>query len=80
MFEACVETGAAAFISMSGWRSRNRACRNKAHEFVGAFTGCFRFYDSPIRMAEMIYTGLLDRFPDPAGECGPRSMSAGSAI
>lgn len=36
----------------------------QANEFVGAFTGVYRFYDPPIRMSEMIYTGLLDRFPD----------------
>lgn len=36
----------------------------QANEFAGAFTGVYRFYDPPIRMSEMIYTGLLDRFPD----------------
>ena len=36
----------------------------QANEFTGAFTGVYRFYDPPIRMSEMIYTGLLDRIPD----------------
>ena len=35
----------------------------QAHSFVGAFTGAFRFYDPPVRIAEMIYTQLFDRFP-----------------
>jgi uncharacterized protein len=62
LFEACVETGAAAHIHV-GLAQSESSIPKQAHEFVGAFTGCFRFYDSPIRMAEMIYTGLLDRFP-----------------
>jgi predicted TIM-barrel fold metal-dependent hydrolase len=36
----------------------------QANDFAGAFTGVYRFYDPPIRMSEMIYTRLLDRFPD----------------
>jgi uncharacterized protein len=63
LFEACVETGAAAHIHV-GLAQSESSIPKQAHEFVGAFTGCFRFYDPPIRMAEMIYTGLLDRFPD----------------
>jgi len=62
LFEACVETGAAAHIHV-GLAQSESSIPKQAHEFVGAFTGCFRFYDPPIRMAEMIYTGLLDRFP-----------------
>src|SRR6185503_19951622 len=34
-----------------------------AHSFAGAFTGAFRFYDPPVRTAELIYHGVLDRFP-----------------
>jgi predicted TIM-barrel fold metal-dependent hydrolase len=36
----------------------------QANDFVGAFTGVCRVSDSPIRMSEMIYTGLLDRIPE----------------
>jgi predicted TIM-barrel fold metal-dependent hydrolase len=35
----------------------------KAVAFTNAFTGAFRFFDPPIRIAEMIYTKLFDRFP-----------------
>ena len=62
LFQACVDTGAAAHLHVGLAQSESSTPR-QAHEFVGAFTGCFRFYDPPIRMAEMIYTGLLDRFP-----------------
>jgi predicted TIM-barrel fold metal-dependent hydrolase len=63
LFQACVEAGAAAHIHV-GLAQSESSTPAQGHEFVGAFTGCFRFYDPPIRMAEMIYTGLLDRFPD----------------
>ena len=62
LFQACVETGAAAHIHV-GLAQSESGMPKQAGEFVGAFTGVFRFYDPPIRMAEMIYTGLLDRFP-----------------
>jgi predicted TIM-barrel fold metal-dependent hydrolase len=62
IFQACVDTGAAAHIHV-GLAQSESSMPKQAHEFVGAFTGCFRFYDSPIRMTEMIYTKLLDRFP-----------------
>jgi predicted TIM-barrel fold metal-dependent hydrolase len=35
-----------------------------ALSFTGAFTGAFRFYDPPVRIAEMIYTRLFDRLPE----------------
>lgn len=62
IFQACVDTGAAAHVHV-GLAQSESSMPKQAGEFVGAFTGCFRFYDAPIRMAEMIYTGLLDRFP-----------------
>ncbi len=62
LFRTCVEAGAAIHIHV-GLAQSESSMPKQAHEFVGAFTGCFRFYDPPIRMAEMIYTKLLDRIP-----------------
>lgn len=62
LFKTCVDAGAAVHIHV-GLAQSESSIPKQAHEFVGAFTGCFRFYDPPIRMTEMIYTGLLDRFP-----------------
>jgi predicted TIM-barrel fold metal-dependent hydrolase len=33
------------------------------HTFNNAFTGAFRFYDSPVRLAELVYRRVFDRFP-----------------
>jgi predicted TIM-barrel fold metal-dependent hydrolase len=62
LFQVIAEAGVAAHIHV-GLAQSESSMPKQAHEFVGAFTGVFRFYDPPIRMAEMIYTGLLDRFP-----------------
>jgi predicted TIM-barrel fold metal-dependent hydrolase len=35
----------------------------KALAFANAFTGALRVFDPPVRIAEMIYTQLFDRFP-----------------
>ena len=63
LFHAAVEAGAAVHIHV-GLAQSESSMPKQANEFTGAFTGCFRFYDPPIRMAEMIYTGLLDRIPE----------------
>src|SRR5262245_11565329 len=34
------------------------------HTFNNAFTGAFRFYDSPVRLAELVYQRVFDRFPE----------------
>ena len=62
LFKLCVDHGVSANIHV-GLAQSESGMPKQANEFTGAFTGCFRFYDSPIRMSEMIYTGLLDRFP-----------------
>jgi predicted TIM-barrel fold metal-dependent hydrolase len=63
VFRACAEAGSAVHIHV-GLAQSESSMPKQANEFTGAFTGCFRFYDPPIRMAEMIYTGLLDRIPE----------------
>jgi predicted TIM-barrel fold metal-dependent hydrolase len=63
LFRLCVDAGVSTNIHVGLAQSESSTPR-QAHEFVGAFTGCFRFYDPPIRMAEMLYTGLLDRIPE----------------
>jgi predicted TIM-barrel fold metal-dependent hydrolase len=62
LFARCAEAGEAVHlhVGLSGSPSQTPA---KAHAFTGAFTGAFRFYDPPVRIAEMIYTQLFDRFP-----------------
>lgn len=63
LFKLCADAGAAVHIHV-GLAQSESGMPKQANEFAGAFTGCFRFYDPPIRMAEMIYTGLLDRVPE----------------
>jgi predicted TIM-barrel fold metal-dependent hydrolase len=63
LFKLCAEAGVPLHIHV-GLAGSESATPKQGHEFTGAFTGCYRFYDSPIRMSEMIYTGLLDRVPD----------------
>ena len=62
VFARCAEAGEPVHlhVGLSGSPSGTPA---KAHAFAGAFTGAFRFYDPPVRIAEMIYTQLFDRFP-----------------
>jgi predicted TIM-barrel fold metal-dependent hydrolase len=48
-------------VGLSGSPSGTPA---KALGFANAFTGSFRFYDAPVRISEMIYTRLFDRFPE----------------
>ena len=62
LFELCARAGVAVHIHV-GLSGSDAGMPKQASEFVGAFTGVFRFYDPPIRMSEMIYTGLLDRVP-----------------
>jgi predicted TIM-barrel fold metal-dependent hydrolase len=62
-FQWCAETGIPVHIHV-GLAGSESGMPPQANEFVGAFTGVYRFYDPPIRMSEMIYTGLLDRVPD----------------
>jgi len=63
LFKASADAGAAVHIHV-GLAQSESGMPKQASEFPGAFTGVFRFYDPPIRMAEMIYTGLLDRIPE----------------
>lgn len=63
LFKFCADAGVPVHIHVGLVGSESSTPR-QAHEFTGAFTGCYRFYDPPIRMSEMIYTGLLDRVPD----------------
>ncbi len=62
LFARCAEAGIPVHlhVGLSGSPSGTPA---KALGFANAFTGAFRFYDSPVRIAEMIYTRLFDRFP-----------------
>jgi uncharacterized protein len=62
-FRWCAERGIALHIHV-GLAGSESGMPAQANDFVGAFTGVYRFYDPPIRMSEMIYTGLLDRIPD----------------
>ena len=63
LWARCAEAGTPVHlhVGLSGSPSGTPA---KAHGFANAFTGAFRFYDPPVRIAEMIYTQLFDRFPD----------------
>jgi predicted TIM-barrel fold metal-dependent hydrolase len=63
IFKACIETGATANYHV-GLAQSDSSTPKQAHEFIGAFTGCYRFYDPPIRMSELIYTKVFDRFPE----------------
>lgn len=62
VFALCADAGVPIHFHV-GLAGSASAVPAQAHTFVGAFTGAFRFYDPPIRMAEIIYTQLLDRFP-----------------
>lgn len=59
----CAEAGQPVHfhVGISGSQSGIPA---KALGFANAFTGAMRFFDPPVRIAEMIYTQLFDRFPD----------------
>jgi len=63
VFARCAEAGVPVHlhVGLAGSPSGTPA---KAHTFTDAFTGAFRFYDPPVRIAEMIYTQLFDRFPE----------------
>ncbi len=63
LFEWCARAQVPVHIHV-GLAGSESGMPPQANEFVGAFTGVYRFYDPPIRMSEMIYTGLLDRFPE----------------
>ena len=58
----CAEAGVPVHLHV-GLSGSPAGTPDKAHSFSGAFTGAFRFYDPPVRIAEMIYTRLFDRFP-----------------
>jgi len=62
LFARCQEAGIPLHlhVGLSGSPAGTPAL---AHSFAGAFTGAFRFYDPPVRTAELIYHGVLDRFP-----------------
>jgi predicted TIM-barrel fold metal-dependent hydrolase len=62
VFARCAEAGIPVHfhVGLSGSPSGTPA---KALGFANAFTGAFRFYDAPVRISEMIYTQLFDRFP-----------------
>jgi len=62
LFAACAERGIPlhVHVGLSGSPAGTPAL---AHSFSNAFTGAFRFYDPPVRMAELVYHGVLDRFP-----------------
>ena len=62
LFAACQERGIPLHyhVGLSGSPAGTPAL---AHSFQNAFTGAFRFYDPPVRMAELIYHRVLDRFP-----------------
>ena len=63
LFKLCADAGVPLHIHV-GLAGSESGLPKQAGEFTGAFTGCFRFYDPPMRMSEMIYTGLLDRVPN----------------
>jgi predicted TIM-barrel fold metal-dependent hydrolase len=62
LFAACEERGIAVHlhVGLSGSPAGTPAL---AHGFQNAFTGAFRFYDPPVRMSELVYHRVLDRFP-----------------
>jgi predicted TIM-barrel fold metal-dependent hydrolase len=62
LWARCVEAGmpVSVHVGLSGSPS---GTPELALSFTGAFHGAFRFYDPPVRIAEMIYTRLFDRFP-----------------
>lgn len=63
LWARCVEAGVPVHIhvGLSGSPSGTPA---KALGFPNAFTGAFRFYDPTVRIPEMIYTRVFDRFPE----------------
>jgi predicted TIM-barrel fold metal-dependent hydrolase len=58
----CEERGVpiSVHVGLSGSPSGTPAL---GHSFNNAFTGAFRFYDSPVRLAELVYRRVFDRFP-----------------
>lgn len=62
LWARCVEAGIPVHIhvGLSGSPSGTPA---KALGFPNAFTGAFRFYDPTVRIPEMIYARVFDRFP-----------------
>jgi predicted TIM-barrel fold metal-dependent hydrolase len=58
----CAERGTpvSVHVGLSGSPSGTPAL---GHTFNNAFTGAFRFYDSPVRLAELVYRRVFDRFP-----------------
>ena len=62
LFAACQERGIPLHyhVGLSGSPAGTPAI---AHSFLHAFTGAFRFYDPPVRMAELVYHRVLDRYP-----------------
>ena len=58
----CAERGVPVnvHVGLSGSPSGTPAL---GHTFSNAFTGAFRFYDSPVRLAELVYRRVFDRFP-----------------
>ena len=62
LFAFCEERGIAVHVhvGLSGSPAGTPAL---AHSFQNAFTGAFRFYDPPVRMSELVYHRVLDRFP-----------------
>jgi predicted TIM-barrel fold metal-dependent hydrolase len=58
----CAERGVpvSVHVGLSGSPSGTPAL---GHTFTNAFTGAFRFYDSPVRLAELVYRRVFDRHP-----------------
>jgi len=58
----CEERGVpvSVHVGLSGSPSGTPAL---GHSFERAFTGAFRFYDPPVRLAELVYRRIFDRFP-----------------
>ena len=62
LFAACAERGVALHLHV-GLTGSPAGTPALAHTFQNAFTGAFRFFDPPVRMSELIYHRVLDRFP-----------------
>jgi predicted TIM-barrel fold metal-dependent hydrolase len=58
----CAERGVPVniHVGLSGSPSGTPAL---GHSFNNAFTGAFRFYDPPVRLAELVYRRVFDRYP-----------------
>ena len=62
LFRVCEERGIPLHVHV-GLAGSPAGTPAMAHAFTNAFTGAYRFYDPPVRMSELIYHGVLDRFP-----------------